>query len=97
MRCHGESSYAKFVYVTSAGLSLQVHSWPKLTSRLIHECVTRCVTRCQVTRGTVENLNTLQEIVWETKYGRFTTINISKYEYFTRKINKIYSCPVCPS
>ena len=30
------------------------------------------------------------------KYGRFTTINILKYEHFTRKINKTYSHPVCP-
>ena len=29
-----------------------------------------------------------------TKYGRFTTINISKYEQFTRKINKTHSHPV---
>ena len=29
-----------------------------------------------------------------TKYGRFTTINISKYEHFTRKINKTYLHPV---
>ena len=29
-------------------------------------------------------------------YGRFTTINILKYEHFTRKINKTYSHPVCP-
>ena len=28
-------------------------------------------------------------IVWGTKYGRFTTINISKYEHFTRKINRM--------
>ena len=32
---------------------------------------------------TVENLNKLQRIVCRTKYGRFTTINISKYEHFT--------------
>ena len=30
------------------------------------------------------------------KYGRFTTINISKYEHFTCKINKTYSHPVNP-
>ena len=29
------------------------------SQRLTHERVTRCVTRCQVTKGTVENLNTL--------------------------------------
>ena len=46
--------------------------------------------------GTVKTLNTLQGIVWRTKYGRFTTKNISKYEHFTRKINKTYSHLVCP-
>ena len=35
------------------------------------------------------------EIVLETKFGRFTAINISKYEQFTRKINT-YWHPVCP-
>ena len=64
--------------------------------RLIPESVTRCVTRCLVTKGTVENLNTLKGIVWRAKYGRFTTINISKYKQFTRRINKTYSHPVCP-
>ena len=34
-------------------------------------------------------------IAWGTKYGQFTTINISKYEHFTRKINRIYSHLVC--
>ena len=38
----------------------------------------------------------LEKITWGTKYGRFTTINISKYEHFTRKINKTYSHPVSP-
>ena len=28
-------------------------------------------------------LNTLYRIVWETKYGRFTTLNIQKCEHFT--------------
>ena len=28
-------------------------------------------------------LNTLYGIVWETKYGRFTMLNIPKCEYFT--------------
>ena len=28
-------------------------------------------------------LNTLYGIVWETKYGRFTTLNIPKCEHFT--------------
>ena len=46
--------------------------------------------------GTIENLNTLLGIVQGTKYGRFTTINISKYEDFSRKINKTYSYPVNP-
>ena len=31
-----------------------------------------------------------------TKYGRFTTINISKYEHFPRKTNRAYSYPVYP-
>ena len=31
-----------------------------------------------------------------TKYGRFTTINISKYKHFSHKINKNYSYPVYP-
>lgn len=44
--------------------------------RLIYEGVARCVARCWVTGGTVENLNTLQGIVWGTEYGRFTTTNI---------------------
>ena len=26
---------------------------------------------------------------WETKYGRFTTVTISKYEHSKRKINKL--------
>ena len=56
------------------------------SQRLIHENVTRCVTWCYVTIGTVENLNTLKRIVWRKKYGRFTTINITEYEHFTRKI-----------
>ena len=29
-------------------------------------------------------------IVWGKKDGRFTAINISKYEHFTRKINETY-------
>ena len=32
--------------------------------------------------------NTLKEIVWGMEYGRLTTINISKNEHFTRKIDK---------
>ena len=46
--------------------------------------------------GTVENLNALQEIVRGMKYGRLTTLNIPKYEHFTRKINRTYSIHVCP-
>ena len=46
--------------------------------------------------GTVENLNALQEIVRGMKYGRLTTLNIPKYEHFTRKINRTYSILVCP-
>ena len=38
--------------------------------------------------GTV---NALQEIVRGMKYGRLTTLNIPKYEHFTRKINRTYS------
>ena len=38
----------------------------------------------------------LQRIAWGTKYGRFTTINISKYEHFTLSINIIYSHLLCP-
>ena len=55
--------------------AVQVHVSRK-SQRLIYESVTRCVARCEVTRGTVENLNMLQGIVWGTKYGRFTTTNI---------------------
>ena len=65
---------------------------PKLTSRerrkinsrthmSIHESVTRCVTWCLVSRGTV--YVTLYGIVSETKYGRFTALNIPKCEHFT--------------
>ena len=39
-------------------------------------------------------MNTLKGIAWRTKYGQFATINTSKYEYFTGKINKTYSYPV---
>ena len=46
--------------------------------------------------GTVENLNALQEIVRGMKYGRLTTLNIPKYEHFTRKINRTCSILVCP-
>ena len=46
--------------------------------------------------GTVENLNALQEIVRGMKYGRLTTLNMPKYEHFTRKINRTYSILVCP-
>ena len=34
-------------------------------------------------------LNTLYGIVWDTKYGRFTTLTIPKYEHFTRLV-----CPL---
>ena len=54
----------------------------------------RCYESVDVMGGAVENLNTLYGIVWGTKYGRFTTINISKYEHFSRKINKTYLHPV---
>ena len=35
--------------------------------------------------------------MWGKNYGRFTTVNITKYEYFTRKINITYSHPQCVS
>ena len=40
---------------------------------------------CYAVFGFARNrwLNTLYGIVWETKYGRFTTLNIPKCEYFT--------------
>ena len=38
-----------------------------------------------------------QEWNQEKKYGRFTTLDILKYEHFTRKIKKTYSLLVCPS
>ena len=66
------------------------------SKRLIYESVTRCVTRCYVTRGSFENLNTSKRIVWGEKYGRFVTINIAKYEHFTRKTIRIYPHFVCP-
>ena len=40
---------------------------------------------CYAVFGFARNrwLNTLYGIVWETKYGRFTTLNIPKCEHFT--------------
>ena len=40
---------------------------------------------CYAVLGYARNrwLNTLYGIVWETKYGRFTTLNIPKCEHFT--------------
>ena len=38
----------------------------------------------------------LYGVVRGTKYGRFTSINISKYEYLTRKISIIYLHLLCP-
>ena len=38
----------------------------------------------------------LQGKVWGMKYGRFTMLNILKYEH-SRKINKTYTHPVCLS
>ena len=78
------------VYAIVLSQANQAHVSRK-SHRSIHERVTRCVTRCSVTRGTVENLNTVQG----TKYVRFTTINISKCD-FSRKINKTFSYPVYP-
>ena len=66
------------------------------SKRVIPESVTRCVTRCYITRGSFENLNTSKRIVWGEKYGRFVTINIAKYEHFTRKTIRIYPHFVCP-
>ena len=34
-------------------------------------------------------LNTLYGIVWETKYGRFTTLNIPKCEHFTLLVSPL--------
>lgn len=33
---------------------------------------------------------------WGTKYGRFTTLSIPKYEHFKYKNNKTKSILVCP-
>ena len=40
---------------------------------------------CYAVLGCVRNLrpNTLWGLFWETKYGRFTTLNIAKCEHFT--------------
>ena len=40
-------------------------------------------------------MNTLQGIVWGTKYVRFTMINISKYEQFTCKTGAYNNKPIC--
>ena len=72
------------------------HERRRQSKRLIHESVTCCVTRCYKLRGVVENLITLLGILLGKKYGRFTTINISKYERFTRKISETYSHLVSP-
>ena len=46
---------------------------------------------CYAVFGFARNrwLNTLYGIVWETKYGRFTTLNIPKCEHFT-----LLACPL---
>ena len=65
---------------------------PKLTSRderliLGHICIYSWKRHalCYAVFGFARNrwLNTLYGIVWETKYGRFTTLNIPKCEHFT--------------
>ena len=45
----------------------------------------RLLLLCYAVFGFARNrwLNTLYRIVWETKYGRFTTLNIPKCEHFT--------------
>ena len=41
-----------------------------------------------VTGEAIENFNALQGIVWGAKHCRFSrTLNILKYEHFTRKFN----------
>ena len=79
--------YSSLYLITSQ--AAQAHVLRKANDRLIHESVTRCVTRCWVTRGTVENLNTLYEIVGGNKICSFYNDRYFKYEYFTRKINKL--------
>ena len=66
---------------------------PKLTSQkderltLGHICVYswKCHALCYAVFGFARNrwLNTLYGIVWETKYGRFITLNIPKCVIFT--------------
>ena len=70
----------------------QAHS--RKSKRLIQESVTRCdsVLTSERNRWEIEHVT---RIAWRTKYDRFTTINISKYEHFTRKINRTYSHLVC--
>ena len=52
-----------------------------------HICIYswKCHALCYAVFGFARNrwLNTLYGIVWETKYGRFTTLNIPKCEHFT--------------
>ena len=46
---------------------------------------------CYAVLGYARNrwLNTLYGIVWETKYGRFTTLNIPKCEHFTLLVSPL--------
>ena len=70
------------------------HRRPKLTSRERRKINSRTHLYlflgkhhafCYAVVGYARNrwLNTLYGIVWETKYGRFTTLNIPKCEHFT--------------
>ena len=40
-----------------------------------------------------DELNTLYEILWETKYGRFTTLNMPKCKQFT--LLELFLCVHC--
>ena len=53
--------------------------------------------RCSVTQEADENCNALLGMELGKKYGRFTTLDILKYEHFTRKIKKTYSLLLCLS
>ena len=57
----------------------------KINSRTQMYLFMKCHTLCYAVFGFARNrwLNTLYGIVWETKYGRFTTLNIPKCEHFT--------------
>ena len=68
------------------------------SQRGIHERVTRCVTSVlSYGRNRWKFEHVIRNSMGNKLYGRFATINISKYEYFTRKINKTHPFPVYPS